>query len=124
MKRILILATVAFITLNSCKKSEKPDDTFNGPDIQMGSGMAHSFISINSNGVPTVIGIEMTNEVLSGLPTTNFSSLKVINPSLLFRFNSEVRTAAAVIKAMATKKPNELISFKPDQSTPNKSLKA
>lgn len=73
MKKILILATVAFIILNSCKKSEKPDDTFNGPEVQMGSGMAHSFISISTNGVPKVIGIEMTNEVLSGLPATNFS---------------------------------------------------
>ena len=76
MKKILIFAALALITLNSCKKSvtvDKSDKTFNGPEVQMGSGMAHSFITISYEGVPKVIGIEMTNEVLSTLPDNNFS---------------------------------------------------
>ncbi len=72
MKKILIFSAFIFLTLNSCKK-EKEDNIFMGPKVQMGSGMARSWITISHAGVPQEIGLEMTNEVLSGLPKTNFS---------------------------------------------------
>lgn len=72
MKKILILTVLAFLTLNSCKK-ENDDSVFMGPEVQMGSGMARSWITISHEGVPKEIGVEMTNEVLSGLPKTSFN---------------------------------------------------
>jgi hypothetical protein len=100
MKKILICAAFAFITLNSCKKDvafeSKKDvafeskrdvlseaagkanqgtkfNTFKGPEVEMGNGKARSWIKISHTGVPREIGVEITNEVLSGLPEANFS---------------------------------------------------
>lgn len=92
MKKILICAAFAFITLNSCKKDfafeSKKDvlseaagkanqdtkfNTFKGPEVEMGNGKARSWITISHTGVPREIGVEMTNEVLSGLSDANFS---------------------------------------------------
>lgn len=83
MKKILIFAALAVITLHSCNKGivwdeGKPgdkitDNIFKGPEVKMGNGMARSWITISHSGVPREIGVEMTDEVLSGLPTSNFS---------------------------------------------------
>ncbi len=72
MKKILTFAVFAVIALSSCKK-EKDDNVFMGPEVQMGSGIARSWITISHSGKPHEIGVEMTDEVLSGLPKTNFS---------------------------------------------------
>ena len=39
----------------------------------MGAGKARSWITISQNGIPSEIGVELTDDVLSGLPDTNFS---------------------------------------------------
>jgi hypothetical protein len=48
-------------------------NTFKGPDVPMGAGVARSWITINHAGVPSEIGVELTDEVLYNLPDTNFS---------------------------------------------------
>ncbi len=84
MKKILIFATFAGITLSSCDKGVnfwggvKPGkdtkyNTFNGPEVQMGNGKARSWITVSHAGVPQESGVEMIDDVLSGLPDTNFS---------------------------------------------------
>ncbi len=84
MKKILIFAALACITLSSCDKGvnfwggvkpghDNNNNTFNGPQVKMGYGLARSWITISHTGTPQEIGIEMTDDVLSGLPDTNFS---------------------------------------------------
>ncbi len=83
--RLLLIFSTTLL-LFSCQKVNdvfhpgggKPNEdtkynTFKGPQVAMGSGMARSFIVLGHKGVPLRIGVEMTNEVLSGLPKTNFS---------------------------------------------------
>lgn len=60
-------------TMSAAKdKSDKQElkfNTFYGPQVSMGDGKARSFINISHTGVPGEIGIEMTNDALTGLPT-------------------------------------------------------
>ncbi len=81
MKKFVFFAAFAFI-LSSCKKSidfdklfhhETKSQTFSGPQVKMGAGKARGWITISNTGAPAEIGVEMTDEVLSGLPDTNFS---------------------------------------------------
>lgn len=50
------------------KVSSEKINTFKGPEVQMGLGKARSFISVNHEGVPQEIGIELTSGALQGLP--------------------------------------------------------
>ncbi|MEJ7769318.1 MAG: hypothetical protein WKF89_15975 [Chitinophagaceae bacterium] len=81
MKKFAIFAAFAFI-LSSCEKAidwgeilhqGSKSNTYSGPQVKMGNGMARSWIITSHKGVPTEIGVEMTDEVLYGLPATNFS---------------------------------------------------
>lgn len=90
MKKILIFAAFAFITLSSCKKdvafegkkdvlfkaAGKADqdmkfNTFKGPEVEVGNGYARTFITRSHTGVPQELGVIFTDEALSGLPTVN-----------------------------------------------------
>ncbi|MDQ6761599.1 MAG: DUF5602 domain-containing protein [Bacteroidota bacterium] len=83
MKKIYCLLAIitGTIALNSCQKFDFKNfndhqnnaSTFNGPEVQMGSGHARSWITIGKTGVPIQIGVEMTDEVLYGLPDVSFS---------------------------------------------------
>lgn len=44
-------------------------NVFKGPEVQIGNGKGRSWISINHAGVPQEIGIELTDQALTGLPT-------------------------------------------------------
>jgi hypothetical protein len=46
-------------------------NTFNGDEIEVGNGYAHTFITQSHTGVPQELGIVFTDEALSGLATTN-----------------------------------------------------
>jgi hypothetical protein len=46
-------------------------NTFNGEEIEVGNGYAHTFITQSHTGVPQELGIVFTDEALSGLATTN-----------------------------------------------------
>jgi len=48
-------------------------NTFNGDEIAVGNGYAHTFITQSHTRVPQEIGIVFTEGALSGLPTTNTS---------------------------------------------------
>ena len=43
-------------------------NTFYGNEVQMGNGKVRSLITIDKNGVPLALGVEMTDDVLSNLP--------------------------------------------------------
>lgn len=82
MKKILLFAAFALVVLSSCKKAihwaGKPHpelnyNTYSSPEVKMATGKARSFITISNTGAPTEIGVEFTDEVLYGLPDTNFS---------------------------------------------------
>ncbi len=50
-------------------KSDK-DNTYKGPQVQVGNGQANTFVTISHSGVPKEIGVVFTEGALSGLPTT------------------------------------------------------
>jgi hypothetical protein len=52
---------------------EEKYNTFNGDEIAVANGYAHTFITQSHRGVPQELGIVFTDEALSGLPTTNTS---------------------------------------------------
>lgn len=80
MKRSLFLQTCmilsASIALFSCKKEEIKPEVIKGTEVTMGNGKANSWFTINNNGVPQEIGIEMTAEAFTGLTTdpSNFAA--------------------------------------------------
>ena len=53
--------------LLQAKKSAEKVNVFKGPEVQYGSGKARSWISINGEGYPIEIGIEITPEVFDNL---------------------------------------------------------
>ena len=64
------------------RNSEKVN-VFKGPEVQYGSGKARSWISVNEEGFPMEIGIELTEEVfddVSQLETENELTSSVILP--------------------------------------------
>jgi hypothetical protein len=92
IKHMKILSSRLFLTFSttillfSCQKLNdvfhpgegKPNgqtkfNTFKGPEVQFGEGKARSWITISDAGAPSEIGVELSNETLSGLPDTNIS---------------------------------------------------
>jgi hypothetical protein len=78
MKRALIGATATAIlaTLGvaiACSDSTKPVDKsalVYGPSVAFAQGSARSWVQLDASGVPTSMGIAMTETALNGLPTT------------------------------------------------------
>ncbi len=89
MKKTAI-ATALLLFLFSCQKeqdlkNETPEtaiagssadqetkyNTFNGTEITVGNGYAHTFITQSHTGVPQELGIVFTDEALTGLATVN-----------------------------------------------------
>lgn len=90
VKNKLLMAATAIVLLSACQKEqnlknetfetsiasssasqETKYNTFNGDEIVVGNGYAHTFITQSHTGVPQELGIVFTDEALSGLPTTN-----------------------------------------------------
>jgi hypothetical protein len=90
----LLSASLLLFTLISCQKETSNDltskagpststaragnsdpelkyNTFKGPEVEVGDGIARSFATISHAGVPQEIGVVFTNEALSGLATVN-----------------------------------------------------
>ncbi|MEJ7912434.1 MAG: hypothetical protein WKF70_04720 [Chitinophagaceae bacterium] len=57
-------------TISMAAKGDQPDkeNTFYGPQVQMGNGKARSFTTITHSGVPKELGMEITKGALSGFP--------------------------------------------------------
>tara|TARA_R100000935_G_scaffold34485_1_gene55132 strand:- start:2558 stop:3409 length:852 start_codon:yes stop_codon:yes gene_type:complete len=51
----------------SAKENFEKINIFKGPQVQYGSGKARSWISVNHNGMPIEIGIELSEEVFNDL---------------------------------------------------------
>ena len=54
----------------SAANQSQKSNTFYGPQVSMGNGKARSFVTISHTDAPSEIGIEMTNDAFTGLPTT------------------------------------------------------
>ncbi|MEO6405779.1 MAG: DUF5602 domain-containing protein [Ferruginibacter sp.] len=59
-----------------------PTNVFYGPQVNMGDGKARSWISIDRDGTPQEIGIELTDAALYGLPQdpTDFAAATFVLP--------------------------------------------
>lgn len=68
---------------NSSADRETKYNTFNGDEIAIGNGYAHTFITQSHTGVPQESGIVFTDEALSGLPTTNTPYVLDFHPKAL-----------------------------------------
>jgi hypothetical protein len=55
-------------------------NTFYGNEVQMGKGKVRSLVTIDKNGVPLVLGVEMTDGVLSNLPVDEETLGSVVLP--------------------------------------------
>lgn len=70
--------------LPSCEKEndKEQEQTFKGPEVNMGNGKANSIFKIDGNGNPLEIGIEMTTESLTGLTDdpTDFAKATFVLP--------------------------------------------
>lgn len=65
-----IFAVLA-ILLSGCGMFQKGDDkagTYEGPPIVIGQGRASAFVTLGTDGNPTVVGIKMTEAAFAGLP--------------------------------------------------------
>ncbi|MDQ3279506.1 MAG: hypothetical protein M3Q06_14360 [Bacteroidota bacterium] len=89
--RLSMCFVIGCTLLSSCQKDlmrkESPDqtaasepgkanqalkfNTFYGPQVEVGEGHARTFSTISHTGVPQEIGVILTDEALSGLPTQN-----------------------------------------------------
>ena len=75
--RTAVKVTCWLVLFSACAKDDvEKADTLKGPEVIMGNGKAASLITINNNGVPQEIGIEMTAAVFEGLTQdpTNFAA--------------------------------------------------
>jgi len=69
----LILAAV-LASLHGCAGPAKPEakaGTYEGPPTTIGGGQARMFVTLDSEGKPTTIGVRMNDAALTGLPTTH-----------------------------------------------------
>ncbi|MBI1780319.1 MAG: hypothetical protein HYR66_02975 [Sphingobacteriales bacterium] len=102
VKNKLLMAATAIVLLSSCQKEQNLKNetfetsiasssavqkskynTFNGDEIIVGNGYAHTFVTQSHTGVPKELGIVFTDEALSGLPTTNAPYVLDFHPKAL-----------------------------------------
>ncbi|MGE5521061.1 MAG: hypothetical protein ACM3VS_14105 [Candidatus Dadabacteria bacterium] len=67
--RHLFIASSLLMFFTACNK-EKTDQTFNGTDVQLGSGKVYSFFIINPANEPVELGVEFAAGTLDNLPAT------------------------------------------------------
>lgn len=59
----------AAVLLAGCAKTESGSAKYYGEAQELGDGSIRTWVETRDDGSPKTIGVEMTNEVLSGLPT-------------------------------------------------------
>ena len=67
------------VSLKKANTNSKTN-TFYGPQVHVGNGKVRSFIEINHNGEPQEIGVEMTDDALTGLPEETVHSDAIVVP--------------------------------------------
>src|SRR6185295_527092 len=70
--RVFVRAA-ALVTLFACSSSTSPDKsgTFFGPITPIGGGTGRAYITLDRAGVPTDLGLALTDAVMPGLPAAN-----------------------------------------------------
>ncbi len=70
--RVFVRAA-ALVTLFACSSSTSPDKsgTFFGPNTPIGGGTGRAYITLDRAGVPTDLGLALTDAVMPGLPAAN-----------------------------------------------------
>ncbi|MEO6917349.1 MAG: hypothetical protein ABI151_18450 [Chitinophagaceae bacterium] len=68
MKKILILVIVAANLFASCKKEDKPQTVFKGPEVMLHDGKAWSVVKTDASGLPVELTITLNDAVLSSVP--------------------------------------------------------
>ncbi len=67
---VLTIAAVAIAVACSDTAGPGKAGTFYGPSVSFAQGSARAWVQTNAAGAPTALGIAMTDQALSGLPTT------------------------------------------------------
>jgi len=66
----LALSMLALMVLAACSDSTRADErTTYGPDVALGNGTAHTWVTLDASGTPTALGLAFTESALTGLPT-------------------------------------------------------
>ena len=68
-KEVSVNQPVGLSSEPTTAKSSDKENTFYGPQVQVGDGKMRSFAILTHEGVPVTIGIEITDSALYGLPT-------------------------------------------------------
>ena len=69
---LTIAAAVALLACSESTDSTAPDKSgiFFGPTVAMGTGTARSYVTLDRAGLPTDLGLALTETALTGLPVT------------------------------------------------------
>jgi hypothetical protein len=59
------------LLFSSCKKDNETETTYTGPEVQVGNGRAQTFATFSPKGEPKEVGVILTKEAFTGLPSTN-----------------------------------------------------
>ena len=69
---LVFLVIPALSFLESCQTQDEiiipSSNTFYGSSVSIGNGVARAWVSVNSNGDPTAVGINLSEKALEGLP--------------------------------------------------------
>jgi hypothetical protein len=78
----LITITVAVAALLGCSESTTPDKsgTFFGPTTAIAEGIARAYVTLNRSGVPTDLGVALSETAFTGLPAAS-TEFPVVLPS-------------------------------------------
>jgi len=67
-----VFTVVVITSILGCAEFQKIGSkagTYNGPQQAIGGGSGYAFITLDANGIPTAIGLRMSEETLMGLPS-------------------------------------------------------
>ncbi|HEX6964468.1 MAG TPA: DUF5602 domain-containing protein [Gemmatimonadaceae bacterium] len=80
-RRSAVISVLALAALAACSDSTRANSrTTVGPDVALGNGTAHTWVTVDASGNPTALGLAFTESALSGLPTT-MSSVRLHFPA-------------------------------------------
>lgn len=68
------------------KDKKSKESTFYGPAVPMGNGKAQTFITINSGGKPSAMGVALSEKALESLPTDQEGHQHKINHEPYFEY--------------------------------------
>ncbi|HET7566114.1 MAG TPA: DUF5602 domain-containing protein [Gemmatimonadaceae bacterium] len=67
----VIIAALTVAALAACSDSTRANvRTTIGPDVALGNGTAHTWVTVDPSGTPIALGLAFTEDALTGLPTS------------------------------------------------------